>query len=146
MAGVVSPYWRQGLKGRQLREAALTVARHIEYAQQLAVERGRPSRLYLDQEGRRYRVELAADGLGQEFLPAPGPTGQFTGLPPGVAIAEVNLSDGLRSVDSLVFAPADRWTVGTIGLADDQGGGAIEIKQGLCNVRVVPVTDGRVRH
>ncbi len=137
VAGLVSPYARGSFGGRRLREAALTFREHVKYAEALAVDRLRPTRLYVDMAEQRYRVEIATDVAGQDFGPAAGPAGEYTYMPAGVEAGGMELAAGSTRTDTLLFVPDEMWTVGQVRLSDGQGSVLVKIGEGLGCVQVV---------
>jgi len=137
VAGIVSPYAGGSLQGRQLRDTALTLAEHVKYAQALAVSQGRPARVYVDLQQQSYRVEIAKDFVGLEFVPVPGPAGVPQTLPNGVRFGELEMTTRQGRADALVFAPTDQWTVGQMQLVSDRGSVSVKVSQGLGRVEVV---------
>ncbi|HUW82199.1 MAG TPA: hypothetical protein VMZ31_05290 [Phycisphaerae bacterium] len=121
----------------------MTLATHIRYAQALAVDRGRPSRLHVDLERQRYRVELARDFSGYDFVAAPGRAGQYTSLPARIEFGVVELSNGMSSSDVLLFAPSDQWTVGQIVLTNGEASATVKVERGLGCVNVVREITGK---
>ena len=120
----------------------MTLATHIRYAQALAVDRGRPSRLHVDLDRQRYRVELARGFSGSDFVAAPGGPGHYTLLPARIGFDAIELSNGMSTTDELLFAPSDQWTVGQIVLTNGEASATVKVERGLGCVNVVrEVTD-----
>jgi type II secretion system protein H len=136
VAGVVSPYARGSLQGRQLQDAALTLAQHVKYAQALAASEGRPTRVRVDLQEQRYCVEIATDFAGQDFAAAPGLAGVPQMLPDTVRFGEFKVKTGQRQADALVFAPTDQWTVGEVELVSGHGCVSVKVFHGLGRVEV----------
>lgn len=114
----------------------MTLATHIRYAQALAVDRGRPSRLHVDWQRQRYRVELARDFSGYDFVAAPGGPGQYTLLPAPIEFDAVELSNSIGGSDELLFAPDNQWTMGQIVLTDGEASLTVKVERGLGCVNV----------
>lgn len=143
VAGMVAPYVSGSLAGMRVRQAALTLAEHIRYAQALAVDRERAARLSIDQKASRYRVELARDLVGVHFATAPGVSGRFIGLPEGVRFDGVEFAfapDGIEN--ALLFQPQGQWSSGRLWLTDGTNTFLVRINNGLGQIDVVRLAAG----
>jgi type II secretion system protein H len=137
VAGVVVPYAGTTAASMRLRQAALTLAAHIRFAQALAVDRGLPTRILIDAQGRGYGIEIAEDLAGTRFVRAPGIFEDFIRLPKDVRLNAVGLefkSDGLG--DTLLFDSVGEWTTGRVRLSDGVGTLVVRINDGLGRVDV----------
>ena len=137
IAGVAAPNLRGSLKGMRVRQAALTLAEHVCYAQMLAVEKERPTRVVIDAEHRGYRVELADNLLGLDFQPAPGVSEGSISLPEGVDFEGIEFGlapDGEK--DILWFEPAGVWSTGRLRLTDGTRTFLVRIGKALGRVEV----------
>ena len=115
----------------------------MKYAQALAVSRERPARVYFDLQQQCYRVEIAKDFAGQEFVSVAGPAGVPQTLPGGMRFGEIEMKASLGRADALVFAPTDQWTVGQVQLVSEHGSALVKVSQGLGRVEVVYPEAGR---
>ena len=143
-AGVVLPHAGGSMSSLRLRQAALTLAEHVRFAQALAVDRERPARLQIERAARRYRTELADNMLGLEFHPAPGIAGPAVSLPEKVEFQEIQFAfspDGME--DTLLFDPLGQWTSGQMVLTDGTSRYLVRIRAGLGQVEVVRMRPGQ---
>ena len=143
MTSVLVPNVRGNLKGVRVREAALTLAEHVRYAQMLAVEQGRPVRVAIDRERRGYQVEVADDASGASFHTAAVSGEAFIRLAEGVEFKSVETGvapDGGR--DSLWFEPAGAWSSGKVRLTDGDRKFEVRVGGSLGQVEVVDAENG----
>ncbi len=143
VAGMVAPYASGSLAGMRVRQAALTLAEHIRYAQALAVDRERATRLSIDEKTPGYRLELAKDLVGVEFAAAPGVAGAFISLPERVrfdGVAFAFAPDGVEN--ALLFFPQGQWSSGRLWLTDGTDTFLVRINNGLGRVDVLRLAPG----
>ncbi len=136
-AGIVSPYARGSLGAMRVRQAALDFGVHVRYAQMLAVDQERSTRIVVNREKRHYRIQLAkADGSG-EYIGAPGIPGEVICLPKNVRFAEINITfpEGIQG-EGFIFAPAVRWPVGVVVFTDGVEKWEVDVKPGVGHVEV----------
>ena len=137
MAASIAPLASRSLATMRLRQAALTLAAHVRFAQTLAIDRGRITRLRLDRARRSYRVDLAEDAVGREFSAAPGVAGSAVYLTEGVSFESIELDvHSSDRDDALVFDPLGEWSTGRLWLTDGISKSVITIGDGLENVHV----------
>lgn len=143
VAGVVTPYARGSISGLRVRDAALTLAAHIRYAEALAIEKRKPTRILIDVEQATFRVQLANDLVGIAYSTAPGVTGPSIQLPEAIKFGHVDLGmapDGL--LNTLQFNPNGQWSTGQLSLTDGRETCTVKIREGLGRVDVVRLAAG----
>lgn len=141
-AAIVVPRMRGSLRGMRVREAALTLAESIRFAQALAVDRQRTVRLRIEREPARYCLEQAKGAFSTEFEIAPVLWEAVVALPERVRFDEVRCaSDSDGTKDVLLFAPDGTWSSGRIIVADETERYLVRIGDGLGRIDVVPLTE-----
>jgi hypothetical protein len=124
----------------RLRDGALTLASHVRYAEALAVDRERPTRIVIDRKGHSYRVEMAATLTGTEFVRAPGVVSEAVSLPEGVRFHAVYSGvDSRGGSDVFEFWPRGLWSRGRVVLTDGQASYEVRVSGVLGRVEVIPV-------
>ena len=138
MTSVLVPNVRGSLKGMRVREAALTLAEHVRYAQILAVEQGRPVRVAIDRERRGYQVEVADDASGTTFHATAVLGEAFVGLAEGVEFESVEAGVAPDSgKDSLWFDPAGTWSSAKVRLTDGDRRFEVRVGGSLGRIEVI---------
>lgn len=103
-----------------VKDAALTMASNIRYAQAYAVHHGRPVRLQVDKEKATYQLEtLTGVGPAQQYTPLPFPAGGVFELPRNVKFQSLEVAGGSPAADTVtfLFEPDGRSQTGSIRIA-----------------------------
>ena len=126
-----------------LKDAALTLAANIRYAQAKAVAEGVYVTVFFDAVDGEYRVEFAERPDGRQVRRLLGATGASFRLPEGVVFRRVDLvaEDGVTKVDSLAFHPDGRGALGVIEVAGSEGAFELVLTRRLGQMTLRDISD-----
>ncbi len=143
LAGLLAPNMSGSLGAVRVREAALTLAQDVRYAQMLAVERGRPVCLAIDRTRPGHQVKSVEEASDRSAGSSYAAVTEFVGLTEGVRFERVEAGespDGHKDV--LWFDPWGGWSTGRIQLTDGSRRFEVRLGRSLGVVQVVDLDNG----
>ena len=129
LVAVSVPAARRSLRWLALKDAALTLAANIRYAQAEAISEGMAARISFDRPMGEYQLEFAPDEAAPKFQRLPGPMGRTFRLPEDAAFTSLELfaDDGVTKVGTLTFFADGRGGVGRIEITGSEGSFQIDL-------------------
>jgi len=123
------PAARRSLRRLALKDAALTLAANMRFAQAAAVNEGMAARIIFDRPMGEYQLEFASDEAAPKFQRLAGPMGRTFRLPEDAAFTNLELfaDDGVTKAGTLTFFPDGRGGVGRIEITGSEGSFQIDL-------------------
>jgi len=140
-AAMVVPRLQGSLRAMRVREAALTLAESIRFAQMLAVDRQRTVRIRIDRGHRRYFLERVERPYSDVFVRVEEVSDRVGILPENVHFQEVRFTyEAEKAEDVLVFEPDGTCSSGRIILTDGNERYLVRVREGFGRIDVQSVT------
>jgi prepilin-type N-terminal cleavage/methylation domain-containing protein len=125
-----------------LRDAALTLASNLRYAQTKAITEAAPVRVTFRQGSGEYYLETSSRDGAAPMTRVAGVAGRTFQLPEGVTFAKLDLlaDDGVTAAEALTFQPDGRGSLGTIRIAGADGTLEVSLTRRLGQIVLSDIT------